>query len=158
MQLGVGWDIPTELQHEQSRTDIYHKQGQWYRLTIAFETVLYLIRVCFPRLLYANIKLRSARVYMCMYMHVDKQESQQHQPDILHPYTSKRSAMPVSQVTGRIRTKRVSVGLGSIVLATSVGLVLPWKTCDRGGERESYWRNMLSWNVGRKFVWDLGAE
>lgn len=51
--------------------------------------------------------------------------SQQYPPEILHPYTSKRSAMPVSQVTGRIRMKRVSVGLGSIVLATSVGLVLP---------------------------------
>lgn len=57
-----------------------------------------------------------------------------HPPEILHPYTSKRSAMPVSQVTGRIRTKRVSVGLGSIVLATSVGLVLPWKICEKGSK------------------------
>lgn len=57
-----------------------------------------------------------------------------HPPEILHPYTSKRSAMPVSQVTGRIRTKRVSVGLGSIVLATSVGLVLPRKICEKGSK------------------------
>lgn len=61
-------------------------------------------------------------------MHAD------HPPEILHPYTSKRSAMPVSQVTGRIRTKRVSVGLGSIVLATSVGLVLPWKIFEKGSK------------------------
>lgn len=66
------------------------------------------------------------------------------QPDILQPYTSKRSAMPVSQVTGRIRTKRVSVGLGSFVLATSVGLVLPWKTCERCRGEVSYQQNMLS--------------
>lgn len=59
-------------------------------------------------------------------MHAD------HPPEILHPYTSKRSAMPVSQVTGRIRTKRVSVGLGRIVLTTSVGSVLPRKICEKG--------------------------
>lgn len=61
-------------------------------------------------------------VHVCMRI---RNDPRQYQPDILHPYTSKRSAMPVSQVTGRIRTKRVSVALGSIVLATSVGLVLP---------------------------------
>lgn len=64
----------------------------------------------------------------CVNTHAD------HPPEILHPYTSKRSAIPVSQVTGRIRTKRVSVGLGSIVLATSVGLVLPWKICEKGSK------------------------
>lgn len=61
-----------------------------------------------------------AYIYIYIYVRVD-----QYQPDILQPYTSKRSAIPVSQVTGRIRINRVSVGLGSIVLATSVGLVLP---------------------------------
>lgn len=69
-------------------------------------------------------------VCVCVCMHADQQES--HLPDILHPYTSKRSAIPVSQVTGRIRTKRVSVGLGSIDLAMSAGLVLPWKIYNRG--------------------------
>ncbi|TNN72420.1 hypothetical protein EYF80_017346 [Liparis tanakae] len=57
-----------------------------------------------------------------------------------NPFESDRSLRSSEgfEVTGRIRMKRVSVGLGSIVLATSVGLVLPWKTCEEGRKKVNY--------------------
>lgn len=54
-----------------------------------------------------------------------RQSSSWSLPVILQPYTSNLIDMPVSQVTGLIRTNRVMSGLGKTPNTTSVGLVFP---------------------------------